>query len=34
VRAIKGEIKPPCDAVEALEDLKLSRDYIRLVYGV
>lgn len=29
VRAIKGEIKPPCDAVEALEDLKVAREYLR-----
>lgn len=28
-RAIRGEIKPPCDAAEALEDLKVARDYIR-----
>ncbi len=31
IRAIKGEIKPLCDAVEALEDLKVSRDYIALL---
>jgi len=31
VRAIKGEIAPPCDASEALEDLKVARDYIRLL---
>jgi predicted dehydrogenase len=30
VRAIKGEMKPPCDAVEALEDLKIAREYLRL----
>ena len=33
VRAIKGEIKPPCDAAEALEDLKVAREYIRLWTG-
>ena len=33
IRAIKGEIKPPCDAVEALEDLKVAREYIRLWTG-
>ena len=33
VRAIKGEVKPPCEAVEALEDLKISRDYIRMWMG-
>lgn len=30
VRAIQGAIKPPCDAVEALEDLRIARDYIQL----
>ena len=33
VRAIKGEIKPLCEAQEALEDLKLAREYIRLWKG-
>ncbi len=33
VRAIKGEIKPPCDAVEALEDLKVAREYLGLWKG-
>lgn len=33
VSAIKGEAKPPCDAKEALEDLKVARDYIRLATG-
>jgi len=28
IRAIKGEIKPMCDAGEALEDLKIARQYI------
>lgn len=32
VRAIKGEIAPPCDSEEALEDLKLAREYIRLLH--
>jgi predicted dehydrogenase len=31
IRAIRGECKPPCDAVEALEDLKVARDYIQLL---
>ncbi len=31
VRAIKGEIKPPCEAAEALEDLRVARDYLRLL---
>lgn len=30
VRAIKGEIKPSCEAREALEDLKVAKDYILL----
>jgi predicted dehydrogenase len=29
----KGEAKPTCDAAEALEDLKVARDYIRLWKG-
>ena len=28
VDAIKGELTPPCEASEALEDLKVARDYI------
>ncbi len=28
VRAIRGEIPPMCDAAEALEDLKVAREYI------
>lgn len=31
VKAIKGEAKPPCEAHEAIEDLKVARDYIRLM---
>ncbi len=34
IRAVKGEIKPLCDAPEALEDLKVARQYIRLQRGV
>lgn len=33
VAAIKGERLPPCEAQEALEDLKAARDYIRLWKG-
>lgn len=33
VRAIKAEIKPPCVAQEALEDLIVARDYMRLWKG-
>jgi predicted dehydrogenase len=32
-RAIRGEIKPLCDATEALEDLKVADDYIRMWTG-
>lgn len=28
LRVIRGEIEPPCDAAEALEDLKVAREYI------
>ena len=34
VSAIKGEMKPPCEAPEALEDLRVAREYIRLLTGV
>lgn len=30
LQAIAGERKPPCEAAEALEDLRIARDYIRL----
>ena len=33
VKVCKGEMKPPCDAAEAVEDLKVARDYIRLRFG-
>jgi predicted dehydrogenase len=33
VAAVRGERRPPCDGVEALEDLRLARDYIRLWKG-
>jgi hypothetical protein len=33
VSAIKGESKPPCEAEEALQDLIIARDYIRLLKG-
>lgn len=31
--AIQGKAKPPCEAAEALEDLKVARQYIRLWKG-
>ena len=33
VKVIKGEMKPLCVACEALEDLKVAREYIRLRFG-
>jgi predicted dehydrogenase len=30
VKAIRGEIKPPCEAAEALEDLEVAKAYIRM----
>lgn len=33
VKSIKGSMKPPCEAKEALEDLMVARDYIRLLTG-
>lgn len=33
VLALKGEAKPPCDSAEALEDLKVAREYIRIWKG-
>lgn len=33
IRAIRGEIRPPCEAEEALEDLIVAREYIRLLKG-
>ena len=30
LRAIRGEIAPPCEAHEALEDLKIARNYLNL----
>ena len=34
IAAIQGERKPPCEAAEALEDLKVAQDYIRLWNGL
>ena len=34
LKAIKGEIKPPCDAVEAIEDLKIAKQYLKLLKGI
>ncbi|MGB9682867.1 MAG: Gfo/Idh/MocA family protein [bacterium] len=31
IRAVRGETRPPCDAEEALEDLKVAKDYIILL---
>ena len=34
IAAIRGDRKPPCDAFEALEDLKVARQYLKLWKGV
>jgi len=34
IRAIRNEAEPPCQAQEALEDLRVARDYIRFLKGV
>ena len=33
VKAIRGEMDPLCTAQEAIEDLKVAREYIRLLTG-
>ena len=33
VAAIRGQARPPCEAAEALEDLRAAREYIRLLKG-
>ncbi len=33
VRALKGEVRPMCDSAEALEDLNVAREYVRLWKG-
>jgi predicted dehydrogenase len=33
IRVCKGEMKAPCEAAEALEDLRIAREYIRLHDG-
>jgi predicted dehydrogenase len=33
VNVCKGEQPPPCDAQEAVEDLRIAREYVRLRYG-
>jgi hypothetical protein len=34
IAAIKDEALPPCTSEEAIEDLKVSREYIKLLTGV
>jgi predicted dehydrogenase len=34
ISAIRGECRPPCEAAEALEDLRVARQYISLRSGV
>ena len=33
VAAVRGEAKPPCEAAEALEDLKIARNYVTLLHA-
>lgn len=33
VASVRGECKPPCEAQEAYEDLRVAREYIRLLKG-
>ena len=33
IKAVGGEMKPLCDAEEAMEDLKAAREYVRLLKG-
>lgn len=33
VAAIQGDLRPPCEAAEALEDLRLAREYIQRMTG-
>lgn len=33
ILAIRGETSPPCETEEALEDLKVAREYVRLWKG-
>ncbi len=33
VRAVKGDMPPMCEAHEAMEDLRVAREYIRMVRG-
>ncbi len=33
VKVCRGEMTPPCEAAEAVEDLKIAREYIRLRMG-
>ena len=34
IAALRGEQPPPCEAAEALEDLRIAREYLRLWKGV
>jgi hypothetical protein len=33
VKVCKGEMPPPCDAAEAVQDLVVAREYIRMRSG-
>jgi hypothetical protein len=34
IKAVRGEAPAPCLAPEALQDLRVARDYIRLLKGI
>ena len=33
VKVIQGQMRPPCEAAEAFEDLKVAREYVRMRFG-
>ena len=33
VKVCQGEMAPPCEAAEAVEDLRMARDYVRMLCG-
>jgi len=33
LKVCRGEMPPPCDAAEAVQDLEVARDYVRMRYG-
>jgi predicted dehydrogenase len=33
VNVCRGQVAPPCDAAEAVKDLRIAREYIRMLHG-